>query len=569
VPYERGRGRGFLTKKPSRRAKALAKKAGVKVNPKIQDTRTFVSAAPSIRAMLGPSVAEPGRKVYQFKPGARAQAQEFVRRARRMSNVAYVEMVENRGAGGELVPVVLVDFYRQDRTMKAFLTQQACKLCGWDTLPDPVLGNPPWRRNTDRGLRELERRWRDSGAPSDGVPFLSELLRTGGGKAEVEARRDYRLARLLYDMQPTTKHYLLLADALDEHGPDPSWGRFPHPGLYEGNSAVEVAWYEFFQGRAVESYYGHGSWGELYGLEGDVQELLETVGPEGHPLPDPHHPPGLESGLPVDWFRILRSHQAALVTGNDWGTRINLIEEWDDALEQFRQLEAEGLEVGEEGWEENPDPRKRRAARRATAGPGDLQAQARHLMERVRAGEVPMAHVVLAYPFGSNVARLVMPQEAVGTFPWLQADRRDLVRWILLLNGGVRMRPRGRLSEDMERDQVERIVAWVRGGKAPPTTSLSERASLPAIATSVARARSGNRIHLLVRRAVEVYANGVYDHVQSDVVGQETSPAWSWTDTDGLPVIRKGPRGGLTLSRLRRAAERRASQLLVKTLLRE
>lgn len=33
VPYGRGRGRGFLTKKPSRRARALARRAGVKMNP--------------------------------------------------------------------------------------------------------------------------------------------------------------------------------------------------------------------------------------------------------------------------------------------------------------------------------------------------------------------------------------------------------------------------------------------------------------------------------------------------------------------------------------------------------
>ena len=33
VPYERGKGKGFLTKKPSKRARALARRAGVKLNP--------------------------------------------------------------------------------------------------------------------------------------------------------------------------------------------------------------------------------------------------------------------------------------------------------------------------------------------------------------------------------------------------------------------------------------------------------------------------------------------------------------------------------------------------------
>ena len=37
VPYERGRGRGFLTKKPSKRARQLAKRAGVKLNPTDHD----------------------------------------------------------------------------------------------------------------------------------------------------------------------------------------------------------------------------------------------------------------------------------------------------------------------------------------------------------------------------------------------------------------------------------------------------------------------------------------------------------------------------------------------------
>ena len=38
VPYERGRGRGFLTAKPSRRARALAKDAGVRMNPHFLDS---------------------------------------------------------------------------------------------------------------------------------------------------------------------------------------------------------------------------------------------------------------------------------------------------------------------------------------------------------------------------------------------------------------------------------------------------------------------------------------------------------------------------------------------------
>ena len=88
-------------------------------------------------------------------------------------------------------------------------------------------------------------------------------------------------------------------------------------------------------------------------------------------------------------------------------------------------------------------------------------------------------------------------------------------------------------------------------------------------AVNISRARSQSNIHYLVKDAIEHYSGSIRSQVERDPVGHERSVAWSWVDTDGLPVIRPGPRGGLTLSRLDAAASRRASRLLAKTLLRE
>lgn len=91
-------------------------------------------------------------------------------------------------------------------------------------------------------------------------------------------------------------------------------------------------------------------------------------------------------------------------------------------------------------------------------------------------------------------------------------------------------------------------------------------------AIRIIRARSGHKIHLYVQNIVNNYATRVYQRTIDELHGhheERLSPAWNWTRY-GVPLILEVPGASRTDSRsLRVSAERHATQLLGRILLRE
>jgi hypothetical protein len=244
---------------------------------------------------------------------------------------------------------------------------------------------------------------------------------------------------------------------------------------------------------------------------------------------------------------------------------------------------------------QNPDERARRSERAAAAG--DLDAQARVIMDRVRRGEISMAAVCLADHFGSAAARLVECPINPALFPWLEVDRRDLVRWALTLQlelpgagPGLGERPgeevdfdqplhlRRRPADERRAQLVGLVRGWLnRTGRVPAARVVRDKPTTGPNAVAydairMIRARSDRSIHRLVLRVIDSYSLRSYQTFMDDVGMSrgERSPIWRLRKRDGSPLIERTPRG-LRYDRgaLRKAASRHASQLLAQSLLHE
>jgi hypothetical protein len=243
----------------------------------------------------------------------------------------------------------------------------------------------------------------------------------------------------------------------------------------------------------------------------------------------------------------------------------------------------------------NPGPDERgRRAERALHG-GDVHDRARALSERVRRGEVPMSHVALACALaGRRDACLLDPPPY--DHQYLLADRRDLVRWAWELSR--RVIPSGARSPVIigsghrQIQRLDLISVWLQGGRAPRAEPSLPRSSsgpggIAIDAIRMIRSRSNHVMHALVKGIIKQYRVRVYQMFMFDMGGSSSrhapthkhgreSPAWTLADAKG-PVIEveQSPRPGRLPTvrydqlRLRNAAQRQATDLLGRILLRE
>ena len=88
----------------------------------------------------------------------------------------------------------------------------------------------------------------------------------------------------------------------------------------------------------------------------------------------------------------------------------------------------------------------------------------------------------------------------------------------------------------------------------------------------IIRSKGNTAMHRYVKRIVSTYGTRVYQRTMDELYGhheERVSPAWNWT-TKGVPVVLEVGGGSRVDSRaIRRIAERHATQLLGRILLRE
>jgi hypothetical protein len=216
----------------------------------------------------------------------------------------------------------------------------------------------------------------------------------------------------------------------------------------------------------------------------------------------------------------------------------------------------------------NPDEPARRIEREAIGG--DVHARARALNERVRRGEVPMANVSLAAVLaGRRDAALLDPPQF--DFEYVNADRRDLVRWALALFQRI---PTENEAALMRAGEVQQ---WLAGGGRPRAPARGSR-TITHDAIRMIRARSNRALHGLVVSVIENYRIGVYQRFMGEMGGHHgnarLSPAWG-LEWRGRPVVTTGenqfgtPTVGYDPLIMRNASARQATDLLGRILLHE
>ena len=220
------------------------------------------------------------------------------------------------------------------------------------------------RRNPDEDLRELERAWHATGDPELGRRLQRALLRAG--QEDEAALAGIAMLRMEFERDPTPDRLVRLADALDAHWGTPAegapveWEIIHAPGRAGGETRVGNALAEWFYQHSEfgdEEAEGGGDYASLYHLgSGVASAVLLSVGPAGAPRGSDI--PGLEHGLPVDWFRIIRSFPSFLAYTNSNGFRnyhfYETVEEADvDWAELVESLEGEP--EAEDFDDEEPD----------------------------------------------------------------------------------------------------------------------------------------------------------------------------------------------------------------------
>ena len=220
---------------------------------------------------------------------------------------------------------------------------------------------------------------------------------------------------------------------------------------------------------------------------------------------------------------------------------------------------------------ENPDPRARK--RQREAGRGGLGEQAAYLMERLRSGSLSWAHVSLAAVYGSKAARSLDPPPF--SQQYLKADRMAFAEWGAILSVRV---PSIGSGGSFQLGQISLIEEYLFHSKKPPAASVREApeegpGAIASDAIRIIRARSGLSIHQYVQRMIENYRVRVYQRFMDELAGhhegQRDSPAWTLTDRQGQVVTGQQPRVAYDVMRMRGAAVRQATGLLVEILLKE
>jgi hypothetical protein len=653
VPYERGKGKGFLTKKPSKRARALARRAGVRLNPDV-DLRMLER-----RAATGDSDAAAAleRARERMLPPPPNWLESYVEGAESYDPAAYLSpygdygvvphselAMHSRAAGRPVAQFALWAWQGGDRPTSAavlFMDREGKEVMVrggvGEVLPDEVrrelggLGqerlpkeNPPG----DRGIRELERAV--AGGDTDAVaPLIAALQRAGapvpmGLRARFFAihHADDHLVTYPNGKQRRVTNLGWLRRQLHRRGGGLTGNLLPlrfvvrtDIGPFPRECYLRV---ELSDGSRPPLPAGVCKCDDLQCKDRrrEIRATLgykhthtfETMFASCHHLWDYLQTPLFE-GEALDWDgRVgmieLRMHEStyghpAFSEGGPDATCYGCHRAfWDDRLPSDPEDPHErGVATCPtcRGTLANPDEGGRRFERLAAAG--DLEASARAIIHKVRSGKIPMAHVRLSANWTGRPDALLADPPPHDYMPnqYLLADRRDLVRWARqldsMLPGSVTRRIEYRRLEDP-------MWQWLRGGKRlpPPWPGWNRPGSVYTDAFRIARARSDRRLHELVKGVIRKYRISVYQRFMDEMAGHHGeppfhSPAWSLRDSKGL-VVNTDPfppgrvaRRGWTLSwhatqphegtvrydplRMRKAAERQATDLLGRILLHE